>query len=38
MPDATIEMIRSREVLDSRGDPTVAVDVFLAGGAVGTAS
>ncbi|HEX9269230.1 MAG TPA: phosphopyruvate hydratase [Candidatus Limnocylindria bacterium] len=30
-------MIRAREVLDSRGDPTVAVDVFLAGGAVGTA-
>jgi enolase len=37
MPDSTIEMIRAREVLDSRGDPTVAVDVFLAGGAVGTA-
>jgi len=37
MPDATIEMIRAREVLDSRGDPTVGVDVFLASGAVGTA-
>src|SRR5207253_10456261 len=37
MPDATIEMVRAREVLDSRGDPTVAVDIFLAGGAVGTA-
>ncbi|HUG56106.1 MAG TPA: phosphopyruvate hydratase, partial [Candidatus Limnocylindrales bacterium] len=37
MPDTTIEMIRAREVLDSRGDPTVAVDVFLGGGAVGTA-
>src|SRR5258708_21979081 len=37
MSDATIEMIRGREVLDSRGDPTVAVDVYLAGGAVGTA-
>src|SRR5260221_14484155 len=37
MSDATIEMIRGREVLDSRGDPTVAVDVFLASGAVGTA-
>ncbi|HLZ48996.1 MAG TPA: phosphopyruvate hydratase [Candidatus Limnocylindria bacterium] len=37
MPDATIEMIRAREILDSRGDPTVAVDVYLAGGAVGTA-
>jgi len=33
MSDATIEMIRAREVLDSRGDPTVGVDVFLAGGA-----
>ncbi|MGH2796290.1 MAG: phosphopyruvate hydratase [Thermoleophilaceae bacterium] len=37
MPDTTIEMIRAREALDSRGDPTVAVDVFLGGGAVGTA-
>ena len=37
MSDATIEMIRGREILDSRGDPTVAVDVFLASGAVGTA-
>jgi enolase 1/2/3 len=35
--DTTIEMVRAREVLDSRGDPTVAVDVFLAGGAIGTA-
>jgi enolase len=30
-------MVRAREVLDSRGDPTVAVDVFLSGGAIGTA-
>ncbi|MBU6424384.1 MAG: phosphopyruvate hydratase [Chloroflexota bacterium] len=30
-------MVRAREILDSRGDPTVAVDVFLAGGAIGTA-
>src|SRR5260221_3023454 len=37
MSDATIEMIRAREVLDTRGDPTVAVDVYLASGAVGTA-
>ena len=35
--DTTIEMLRAREILDSRGDPTVAVDVFLAGGAIGTA-
>lgn len=37
MPDTTIERIRAREILDSRGDPTVAVDVFLEGGARGTA-
>ncbi len=30
-------MVRAREVLDSRGEPTVAVDVFLSGGAIGTA-
>ncbi len=35
--DTTIEMVRAREILDSRGDPTVAVDVFLAAGAIGTA-
>jgi len=35
--DTTIEMVRAREILDSRGDPTVGVDVFLAGGAIGTA-
>ncbi|MBI2773527.1 MAG: phosphopyruvate hydratase [Chloroflexi bacterium] len=35
--DTTIEMVRAREVLDSRGDPTVGVDVFLSGGAIGTA-
>ncbi|MEK7859965.1 MAG: phosphopyruvate hydratase [Chloroflexota bacterium] len=37
MADTTIEMVRAREILDSRGQPTVAVDVFLAGGVVGTA-
>ncbi|HET8567494.1 MAG TPA: phosphopyruvate hydratase [Candidatus Limnocylindria bacterium] len=37
MSETTIERIRAREVLDSRGDPTVAVDVFLEGGARGTA-
>jgi len=37
VPDTTIERIRAREILDSRGDPTVAVDVFLEGGARGTA-
>jgi enolase len=35
--DTTIELIRAREILDSRGDPTVAVDVVLAGGFHGTA-
>ena len=30
--------IRGREILDSRGNPTVEVDVFLAGGARGRAA
>jgi enolase len=33
----SITGLRSREVLDSRGNPTVEVDVHLAGGAIGTA-
>ena len=37
MPETTIERIRAREILDSRGDPTIAVDVFLESGARGTA-
>ncbi len=37
MPDTTIERVRAREILDSRGDPTIAVDVFLEDGARGTA-
>ena len=32
-----IEDIVAREVLDSRGNPTVEVEVFLVGGAVGSA-
>ncbi len=32
-----IEDVIGREILDSRGNPTVEVDVFLIGGAVGTA-
>jgi enolase len=32
-----IEDVIGREILDSRGNPTVEVDVFLDGGAVGTA-
>src|SRR5216684_2399817 len=35
---STIYDIQAREVLDSRGNPTVEVDVFLAGGAVGRAA
>src|SRR5215203_2498003 len=30
-----IENISAREIIDSRGNPTVEVDVFLAGGAMG---
>src|SRR4051794_18879962 len=33
-----ISDIKAREILDSRGNPTVEVDVFLAGGAVGRAA
>src|SRR3974377_751656 len=35
---STICDIKAREILDSRGNPTVEVDVFLAGGAVGRAA
>ncbi|MGA1236876.1 MAG: phosphopyruvate hydratase [Limisphaerales bacterium] len=34
----TIQDIKAREILDSRGNPTVEVDVLLAGGAVGRAA
>lgn len=37
MSETTIELIRGREILDSRGDPTVAVDVMLSDGSRGTA-
>ncbi len=37
MSNSTIEHIRAREILDSRGTPTVAVDVFLGDGALGSA-
>ena len=33
-----IESIKAREILDSRGNPTVQADVFLRGGAMGRAS
>src|SRR2546421_6012779 len=35
---STIADIRAREILDSRGNPTVEVDVILAGGALGRAA
>ena len=38
MDYTTIVEIRSREVIDSRGNPTVEVDVHLEGGAIGRAS
>ncbi|MBB3181204.1 phosphopyruvate hydratase [Variovorax sp. Sphag1AA] len=36
--DTAIQSIRAREILDSRGNPTVEVDVRLEGGAVARAS
>ena len=33
--DSTIEEVIAREVLDSRGNPTIEVDVYLEGGVVG---
>src|SRR5262245_10713885 len=36
-PRFSITSLRAREVLDSRGNPTVQCDVHLSGGAVGTA-
>ena len=33
-----IEAVRAREIIDSRGNPTVEADVQLAGGAVGSAA
>ena len=35
---ATIAEIRARQILDSRGNPTVEADVFLSSGAAGRAS
>src|SRR3954468_16936895 len=35
---STILDIKAREILDSRGNPTVEVDVILAGGALGRAA
>ena len=33
-----IEMVQARQVLDSRGNPTVEVDVILESGVVGRAA
>ncbi len=38
MSRTDIERIHAREILDSRGNPTVEVDVYLAGGAFGRAA
>ena len=35
---AIIESVRGREILDSRGNPTLEVEVMLVGGAAGVAS
>ncbi|HKC90376.1 MAG TPA: phosphopyruvate hydratase, partial [Candidatus Limnocylindria bacterium] len=37
MSDTRIASVTAREVLDSRGDPTIAVDITLVGGARATA-
>ena len=37
MSDTTIAWVDAREILDSRGNPTVEVDVFLEDGSVGRA-
>ncbi|MBI4011011.1 MAG: phosphopyruvate hydratase [Candidatus Rokubacteria bacterium] len=36
--DLTIQALRAREILDSRGTPTIEVEAVLAGGAVGRAA
>ena len=38
MPDLRIRAVTGREILDSRGRPTVEADVLLASGAIGRAS
>lgn len=38
MNDYTIQTIRGRQILDSRGNPTVEADVILANGAMGRAA
>src|SRR5207245_8958024 len=38
MSATAISEIRAREIIDSRGNPTVEVDVHLSGGAIGRAA
>src|SRR4030088_2832319 len=38
MEKSNISQIAAREILDSRGNPTIEVDVHLAGGAMGRAA
>ena len=38
MSFTTITAVRARQILDSRGNPTVEADVELAGGAIGRAA
>jgi enolase len=38
MPDTRITSIKAREILDSRGNPTISTRVFLQSGAIGKAS
>ena len=38
MSDSVITDVRAREILDSRGNPTVEVDVILSSGVIGRAA
>jgi len=38
MDELTIASVIGREIIDSRGNPTVEVDVYLEGGAMGRAA
>src|SRR5438270_2660301 len=38
MATSRIDRVHAREILDSRGNPTIEVDVHLTGGAVGRAA
>ena len=38
MAGTSIQRIRAREIIDSRGNPTVEADVILENGVIGTAA